>query len=139
MEKMTTLWKSRVIPRAWSARTPRHMSMCLDVLQNVVLAMRVWRCVLKAVRTILGLSTLSHSRLLQTREGNITDASLVSTLYTLYALALFMGDKQYGVVPAVDAAEELIARAARRAAQIRHAADHTVLAQREAAQPQQPA
>ena len=63
----------------------------------------------------------------------------LGALYTLYALALFMGDKQYGVVPAVDAAEELIARAARRAAQIRHAADHAVLAQREAAQPQQPA
>ena len=50
-----------------------------------------------------------------------------------------MGDKQDGVVPAVDAAQELIARAACGAAQIWDAADHAVLAQSEAAQPQQPA
>ena len=52
--------------------------------------------------------------------------------------ALLLGDKQYHVVPAVDAAEQLVAGTAHGAAHVRHAADYAVLAQSEAAQPQQP-
>ena len=52
---------------------------------------------------------------------------------------MFLGDKKDGVVPAIYAAEELIARATRGASQIWGAADDAVLAQGEATQPQQPA
>lgn len=54
---------------------------------------------------------------------------------------MFLGDKQDGVVPAIYAAEELIARAraTHGATQIWDAADDAVLAQGEATQPQQPA
>ena len=52
---------------------------------------------------------------------------------------MFLGDKQDGVVPAIYAAEELIARATHGAPQIWDAADDAVLAQAEATQPQQPA
>ena len=54
------------------------------------------------------------------------------------ALPVFLGDKQDGVVPAIYAAEELLARATHGAPQIWDAADDAVLAQAEATQPQQP-
>ena len=60
------------------------------------------------------------------------------SMLTVRALASLLSHKQDGVVPTVDATEELVARAARGAAQVRHAADHAVLAQSETAQPQQP-